>query len=78
MKQAVMSAPGEIRFEEIPVPAPLAEEVLLRVKRIGVCGSDVHVYHGKHQYVTYPLIQGHEVAAEIVEAGENVRGFSIG
>jgi len=78
VKQAVMTAPGEIRFEEISVPQPLPEEVLLRVRRIGVCGSDVHVYHGKHQYVTYPLIQGHEVAAEIVEAGEQVRGFSIG
>lgn len=78
MKQAIMSAPGEIRFEEAPVPSPLPEEALLRVRRVGVCGSDVHVYHGKHQYVTYPLIQGHEVAAEIVEVGEQVRGFSVG
>jgi L-iditol 2-dehydrogenase len=78
MKQAVMTAPGRIEFQDVPVPKPRPGEVLLRVKRIGVCGSDVHVYHGKHQYVQYPLIQGHELAAEIVELGENVQSFSVG
>jgi L-iditol 2-dehydrogenase len=78
MKQAVMSAPGKIEFQDVPVPEPQPGQVLLRVERIGVCGSDVHVYHGKHQYVEYPLIQGHEVAAEIAVLGEQVRGFSVG
>jgi L-iditol 2-dehydrogenase len=78
MKQAVMRAPGRIEFQDVPVPKPQPGEVLLRVNRIGVCGSDVHVYHGEHQYVEYPLIQGHELAAEIVEVGEQVQGFSAG
>ena len=78
MKQAVMTAPGRIEFQDVPVPKPRPGEVLLRVNRIGVCGSDVHVYHGEHQYVKYPLIQGHELAAEIAELGEQVRGFSVG
>jgi L-iditol 2-dehydrogenase len=63
MKQAVMTAPGKIEFEDVPVPKPLPGQVLLRVNRIGICGSDVHAYHGKHPHVKYPLIQGHEVAA---------------
>jgi L-iditol 2-dehydrogenase len=78
MKQAVMTAPGRIEFQDAPVPKPRPGEVLLRVNRIGVCGSDVHVYHGEHQYVQYPLIQGHELAAEIVELGKQVEGFSVG
>ena len=78
MKQAVMTAPGRIEFQDATVPKPRPGEVLLRVKRIGVCGSDVHVYHGEHQYVKYPLIQGHELAAEIAEVGGQVRGFSAG
>lgn len=78
MKQAVMTAPGKIEFEDVPIPEPLPGQVLLRVSRIGICGSDVHVYHGTHRHVNYPLIQGHEVTAEIVEVGNEVWDFSIG
>ena len=63
MKQVVMTAPGVIEIHEITPPKPDKDEVLLRIKRIGVCGSDVHVYHGKHPYTSYPVIQGHEFFA---------------
>ena len=46
MLQAVMTGPGEIEFCEVDVPVPAAGQVLIQVKRIGVCGSDIHVYHG--------------------------------
>ncbi len=78
MLQQVMTAPGEIIFQEIPVPAPQAGQVLIRIQMIGVCGSDIHVYHGKHPFTSYPVTQGHEVSGEIAALGEGVQGFQIG
>ena len=53
MMQAVMTAPGQIEFKEIPTPQPTDGEVLVQIMRIGVCGSDIHVYHGKHPFTSY-------------------------
>jgi len=55
-----------------------ADEVLIRVKRIGVCGSDIHVYHGLHPYTKYPVIQGHEVSGVIAETGPSVTALPSG
>jgi 2-desacetyl-2-hydroxyethyl bacteriochlorophyllide A dehydrogenase len=78
MKQAVMTAPGEILIHEIEAPQPGPGEVLLRIQRIGVCGSDVHVYHGMHPYTGYPVVQGHEYSACIEAIGPGVKGFEPG
>lgn len=78
MKQAVMTAPGKIEFREVPVPEPATGEVLVRMKRIGVCGSDLHVYHGTHPYTSYPVVQGHEVCGVIEKTGPSVRGLTVG
>jgi L-iditol 2-dehydrogenase/threonine 3-dehydrogenase len=74
MRQAVLTTPGDIEIREIPMPAPLKpNEILLRIHRIGVCGSDIHVFHGKHPFVTkYPVIQGHEYSGEILQVGSAV------
>ncbi len=53
MKQAVMIAPGKIEFIDVLTPEIEANQVLIKVKRIGICGSDIHVYHGKHPYTSY-------------------------
>jgi 2-desacetyl-2-hydroxyethyl bacteriochlorophyllide A dehydrogenase len=78
MKQAVMTAPGEIKILDIPVPEPGNNEVLLEIQRIGVCGSDVHVFHGLHPYTSYPVVQGHEYSAILAAVGERVEGLSPG
>ncbi len=78
MRQAVMTHPGEIEFRNVQQPQPAAGQVLLAIRRIGVCGSDIHVYHGLHPYTRYPVVQGHEVGAEIAALGSGVSGFSIG
>lgn len=78
MKQAVMTGPGKIEFRQADPPAPGAGEVLLRIKRIGICGSDVHVYHGRHPYTSYPVIQGHEVAAVVEGVGPGVTSVRAG
>ena len=67
MIQQVMTEPGEIRFQNIPDPVAKENEVVVKIKRIGICGSDIHVYHGKHPFTKYPVTQGHEVSGEIVE-----------
>jgi L-iditol 2-dehydrogenase len=78
MKQSVMTSPGRIEFRDIPVPVPSPTEVLIRMKRIGVCGSDIHVYHGKHALTPYPVVQGHEVSGIVEKVGAKVKGFKPG
>lgn len=78
MKQAVMTAPGKIEFREVDKPTPRDDEVLIRTKRIGVCGSDIHVFHGLHPYTKYPVVQGHEVSGVIAEVGPRVKGLVTG
>jgi len=78
MKQAVMIKPGEIEFREVDAPVPGKGQVLVRVKRIGVCGSDVHVHHGKHPFTPYPVVQGHEFSGVIESLGEGVANLRLG
>ena len=78
MLQAVMTAPGEIAFEEVETPEPQQGEVLVQMMRIGVCGSDIHVYHGMHPFTSYPVVQGHEVSGRIVKVGDGVQGLMEG
>jgi 2-desacetyl-2-hydroxyethyl bacteriochlorophyllide A dehydrogenase len=68
MRQIVLQAPGE--FAERQVPEPLAEtgHALIRMRRVGVCGSDFHAYGGTHPAYTYPRILGHELAGEVLQA----------
>ena len=78
MLQQIMTAPKEITFKQVPIPEPLENQILLRIRRIGICGSDIHVYHGSHPFTSYPVTQGHEVSGEIVKLGGNVKNFHIG
>ncbi|MHA2131959.1 MAG: zinc-dependent alcohol dehydrogenase [Promethearchaeota archaeon] len=78
MKQEVMTAPGKVEFRDIPIPELHKNEVLVRIMRIGVCGSDLHVYHGKHPYTDYPVTQGHEVSGKIEKIGSNVKNLKSG
>lgn len=78
MRQAVMTEPGRIEFSDVPAPSPKKDEVLLRIERIGVCGSDVHVWHGKHPYTSYPVVQGHEFSAVVEAVGEGVEDLKVG
>jgi L-iditol 2-dehydrogenase len=72
-----MTAPGTIRFDDVPPPAAGPGELIARVRRIGVCGSDIHVFHGKHPYTSYPVVQGHEFSAEITEASGGLRAGTL-
>ncbi len=78
MKQAVMTAPGKIEFCNVERPVPKANEVILQTRRIGVCGSDIHVYHGLHPYTGYPVVQGHEIGGVVADVGADVTSVKVG
>jgi L-iditol 2-dehydrogenase len=78
MIQVVLTQPEKIEIREVERPQPGAGEVLLEIKKIGICGSDIHAYYGKHPYISCPIVQGHEFSARIVELGDGVIEFGIG
>lgn len=78
MTQAVMTGPDKIEFREVATPEPAEHEVLVHMAYVGVCGSDIHVAIGKHPYVDYPLVQGHEVSGRVVQVGAKVTDIAVG
>lgn len=78
MKQAVMTEPGTIEFREVQEPEINDDQVLVRIMRLGVCGSDIHVYHGRHPYTSYPVVQGHEVSGRVERVGSKVKSMIPG
>lgn len=68
MDVLVCAAPGELVLERRPTPTPGPDEVLLRVRRVGVCGTDMHIYRGTQPYLSYPRVMGHELSGEVVTA----------
>lgn len=72
MKSIKIVSKGIVEVVEVPRPVPGVGEVLLKVHYIGLCGSDLSSYLGKNPMVNYPVIPGHEIAAELVELGSDV------
>lgn len=72
MKALFIENPGHVAVSEVEKPSPAPGEVLLRVRMVGLCGSDVNSFRGKNPMVSFPRIPGHEIAATIEAAGEGV------
>lgn len=73
MKAVVVPRPGVLTVEEREVPRLEREDgVLVRVRAGGICGSDLHIYHGTSPVATYPRVIGHEFVGEVVEIGRKV------
>jgi len=71
--------PNSAELREIPVPEIGDSDVLLAVQAVGICGSDLHQYAGKHSWkVNYPVVLGHEFAGIVAKKGKNVRAFAEG
>lgn len=68
MKCIVCDTPGVLRMEQRPMPVPGPDEVLIRVRRIGICGTDMHIFNGKQPFLEYPRVMGHELSGEVVQA----------
>ena len=78
MRALVLQGPGEAKIENVQEPKAKAGSVLLKVRMIGLCGSDLNSYRGKNPLVTFPRIPGHEVAATIVEGAGLGPGLAAG
>jgi 2-desacetyl-2-hydroxyethyl bacteriochlorophyllide A dehydrogenase len=76
MKYIVCEKPHEFIVKERPMPVRREGEVVLKIKKIGVCGTDIHAFGGTQPYFEYPRILGHELAAEYIEG--NAEGFKLG
>lgn len=78
MKAQIVKAPYEMEYTEVPVPEISDDEVLIKVKVCGICGSDTSIYTGKYAKDKLPLITGHEFWGEIAEVGKNAKGLKVG
>ncbi len=80
MMAARYYGPHDLRVEDVPIPAIATDELLLRVTRANICGTDLRILHGGHR--KYPdgtvRIPGHEVVGEVAEVGATVSGYSVG
>ncbi|MCP9235836.1 zinc-binding alcohol dehydrogenase family protein [Lewinella sp. JB7] len=78
MKYIVCQEPGRFELGDRPEPAAKSGEALLKIHRVGICGTDLHAYSGNQAFFTYPRILGHELSAEVVEIGQNSQGLTAG
>jgi 2-desacetyl-2-hydroxyethyl bacteriochlorophyllide A dehydrogenase len=79
MRTIILDQPGAFRLAETPEPArPGPGEALIEVKRVGVCGTDLHAFAGRQPFFSYPRILGHELGAVVVETGPDVASPQVG
>src|SRR3984957_19143192 len=78
MRAVTFQAPGEVRVEEVPEPEILdARDAIVRIEATGVCGSDLHIYHGRVQ-IEPGFTIGHEYVGTVIEAGPDVHDVQVG
>lgn len=79
MKSIILQTPGDFQQVEQEVDFELEKnEALLKVHRVGICGTDLHAYAGEQPFFSYPRILGHELGVEVVEIGAEVKNVSVG
>lgn len=81
MRQVVLTAPKVLEFREVAEPKAAdlkPDEILINVKHIGICGSEIHSYHGLHPATFYPVVQGHEYSGIVVAVGSDVKTVKVG
>ncbi|MCC3160420.1 zinc-binding alcohol dehydrogenase family protein [Hymenobacter sp. 15J16-1T3B] len=77
MNTLVCRQPGQLAYEQRPAPAVPPGHALLRIRRIGICGTDLHAYEGTQPFFSYPRVLGHELAGELLDA-DGAPGFRAG
>lgn len=78
MFKIVLERPEHLVRTTAPVPEPKAGEIRIQVKRVGVCGSDPTIFFGRHPYVSYPLVMGHEFSGLVDKLGDGVTAPAVG
>lgn len=78
MKYIVCQSPGNFQLKDKEPPHRKPNEALLKIVKVGICGTDLHAYGGNQAFFSYPRILGHELAAEVVEVDANKKGIEKG
>ena len=79
MKAILVKEPGKIEISEREMPKiKNSDDVLIKIKAAGICGSDIHIYHGTSPVATYPRVIGHEMVGEVIEIGSDVKNIKKG
>lgn len=78
MKAAVLAGKENLKLKDVPIPKIKENEALVRVRSCGLCGTDIHAFHGDFMPEYLPLILGHEFSGDIVELGSEVKNFKVG
>lgn len=79
MRAAVIDKPFSVELQEVGIPViTQANEVKVKVMVTGICGSEIHAYHGTHPFRVPPVISGHELAGVVIEKGPGVKNVSVG
>ncbi len=78
MLQVVLDEPGRFSLAQGPEPVPAPGEALVRVHRVGICGTDLHAFAGNQPFFTYPRILGHELGVEVLDPGTEPNGLKPG
>ncbi len=78
MKAAVLKEPGRFEVMQVTRPEPTSGEVLVKVSRVGICGTDMHIFRGHYAAENLPMVPGHELTGTIAAVGAGVSGCRIG
>jgi len=78
MRAAVLVAPGRFEIQDRAIPEPGRGEALVRTARVGICGTDLHIFEGRYAAESLPLVPGHEFAGTIAAVGADVTGLRVG
>lgn len=78
MRSIVCEQPEQLLLTDKPEPVRKAGEALLRVRRVGICGTDLHAFKGNQPFFSYPRVLGHELAVEVIEVDADARGIQVG
>ena len=79
VKGIILKKPEELAYITLPFDEQLeSNEALVKVHRVGICGTDMHAFKGRQPFFTYPRILGHELGVEVIKVGENVNNVKVG
>lgn len=78
MRQMLLKSFKHFEPQTVEIPEPKKGEVLVKVSHLGVCGSDISAYYGKHPYIPFPIVLGHELSGYVEKIGPDTESFSVG
>ncbi|MCM8772482.1 MAG: zinc-dependent dehydrogenase [Candidatus Omnitrophica bacterium] len=78
MKGAILKDIEKLEIEDVKIPEPKENEILIKVKSCAICGTDIKVFHHGHKHIVFPRITGHEVSGIVIKVGKNVKEYKEG